>query len=101
MSYKLRFVQHFDKRDSKAFLTLEMKFIELERNAPDLASGSRYIPVMGREPGNTLVWEAEFGTMEAAMAALKALEDDAGHDVLLDEQIVYMRDAYVELYRKL
>jgi|GEM_PF-511219 len=101
MGYKLRFVQTFDKKDSDAFLRLEQKFITLEENSPGMARGRRYVPVMGREGTNTLVWEADFSAMEDAVACLKALEENTEHDELFEEQVVYMRDAYVELYREL
>ena len=101
MVYKMRFVQYFDKRDSDSFLTLEKKFIQLEEKTPEMKAGRRYISVIGREPTNTMVWEAEFDSMEDAITALKVIEDNSEHDDLLDEQIQFMRDTYVEIYKEL
>lgn len=101
MGYKLRFVQYFDKKDSQRFLEIEKKFIELEQKDKNMVSGSRYVPLMGREPSNTLVWEAEFSSLEGATECLKNIEQNSAHDSLLDAQIIYMRDAYVEIYKKL
>lgn len=100
MSYKLRFVQTFDKSGSKAFLDLEQKFIQLERTQ-QIKTGRRFLPVMGRMPTNTLIWEAEFNSMESALSTLKEIEENADHDALLDEQIIYMKDMYIEIYKEL
>jgi len=101
MVYKLRFVQYFDKCDSDAFLTLEKSFIKLEEKTPEMKMGRRYIPVISREPTNAMIWEAEFDSMEDAIATLKIIEDNPEHDDLLNEQIKYMRDTYVEIYKEL
>lgn len=101
MVYKMRFVQYFDKKDSTAFLQLEKEFIRLEEKTPDMKNGRRYIPVIGREPTNTMIWEAEFESMEAAIMALKVIEESGEHDELLDKQIEFMRDTYVEIYKEL
>jgi hypothetical protein len=101
MVYKMRFVQYFDKKDSEAFLKLEKEFIYLEEKTPDMKKGRRYIPVMGKEPTNTMIWEAEFDSMETAIAALKVIEESSEHDELLDKQIRFMRDTYVEIYKEL
>lgn len=101
MAYKMRFVQYFDKRDSEMFLNLEKKFVELEEKTPDMKNGRRYVPVIGKEPTNTMIWEGEFETLEAAIEDLKVIQGSSEHDDLLDEQIKYMRDTYVEIYEEL
>lgn len=101
MVYKLRFVQNFDKSNADVFLTLEKKFIELEKKTPEMKVGKRYMPVIGKEPTNTMIWEAEYDTAEEAFEALRIIENSDEHDALLEEQIRYMRDAYVELYKSL
>jgi hypothetical protein len=73
--------------------------MELEEKTQELKVGKRYVPVMGREATNTLVWEAEYDSLDEAMNVLKLLENNQEHDDLLKSQIVYMRDAFVELYR--
>lgn len=101
MMYKMRFVQYFDKSDSEAFLKLEKKFVDLENETPEMTNGRRYVPVIGREPTNCMVWEAEFPSMEAAVQALHTIEQNDTHDALLEEQIRFMRDTYVEIYQEL
>lgn len=101
MSYKLRFVQSFDKKDSERFLMLEQAFIQLEQENCGISPGKRFVPVAGRLPTNTLIWEAEFPTLENCTDMLKEIANNSDHDALLKEQIVYMRDAYVEIYQEL
>lgn len=100
MVYKLRFVQYFDKSDTEAFWKWEKKFVELEEKTPELKVGKRFAPVIGREPTNTMIWEAEYATMEEAVRVLETLEQNSEHDELLENQIKYMRDTYVELYQQ-
>ena len=100
MVYKLRFVQTFDKSNEKVFWDWEKKFVELEEKTPELKRGNRYVPVIGREPTNTMIWEAEYDSLEEAMSVIGLLENNDEHDTLLQQQIAYMRDAYVELYRQ-
>jgi len=100
MSFKLRIVQNFDKRDSVSFLELERKFVEMEKTSQSITAGRRFIPVIGKEPSNTMVWEADFPSMEAVLEALKTMEDSDEHDKLLSEQVRYMRDNYIEIYEE-
>lgn len=101
MSYKMRFVQYFDKSNSQAFLDLERGFVELEKRTPDMKRGRRFVPIIGREPTNTMIWEADYDSAEDAMRALRNIEENSEHDVLLDDQIKVMRDTYVEIYKEL
>lgn len=101
MAYKLRFVQTFEKSNTDEFLSLEKAFIELEKNDLTMACGKRYTPLLGREPTNCMIWEAEFERLEDAIQNLKNIESSNFHDQLLKQQIAYMRDAYVEIYQKL
>lgn len=101
MVYKMRFVQTFDKKDEAAFLALEKKFIQLEEKTSNMKNGRRYVPVMGKEAVNTMIWEAEYDSAEEAMDALNIIQENPEHDELLEEQICYMRDSYVELYRQI
>ena len=101
MVFKLRFVQYFDKRDEKDFLEVEKLFERLEEKENDMTKGRRFISVIGREPSNALIWEAEFESMESAMQALTAIQENTEHDTLLEKQIPFMRDAYSELYQEL
>lgn len=101
MGYKMRFVQTYDKGDAAEFLDLEKTFIELEEKTPNMKKGRRYVSVIGKEPTNTMIWEAEYDTMEEAVKALQIIESNSDHDKLLADQIKYMRDAYVEIYRQI
>lgn len=101
MVYKLRFVQYFDKSDTEAFWKWERKFVELEKKTPELKVGKRYAPIIGREPTNTMIWEAEYDSMEEAVRVLETLDNNSEHDELLENQIKYMRDTYVELYQQM
>lgn len=101
MVYKLRFIQYFNKSDTDAFWKWEKKFAELEEKTPELKAGKRYAPIMGREPTNTMIWEAEYDTIEEAVSVLKTLEHNSEHDELLKNQIKYMRDTYVEIYQQM
>ena len=100
MSFKLRIVQNFDKRDSVPFLELERKFAEMEKASGNIAAGRRFVPVIGKEPSNTMVWEAEFPSMESVFEALKTMEESDEHDKLFNEQVRYMRDNYIEIYEE-
>lgn len=101
MVYKLRFVQTYDKMDEAAFLALEKKFIELEEKSANLKRGRRYVSVIGKEAVNTMIWEAEYDSMEEAVKALKTIQENPEHDALLEKQICFMRDSYVELYQQI
>jgi len=101
VAYVLRFVQRFRPADEKAFLALEARFAALERRRKDLPRGRRLRPYAGREPGNTLVWECTFPTLDAAQRALARLAADPGHERLLRRQVPYFLDAYTEIYEVL
>jgi len=101
MAFKMRFVQTYDKCDSQAFLDLERNFIELEKKTPEMKCGRRFVCVIGREPTNTMIWEADYDSMEEAVRALEIIEGNSEHDELLSDQIKFMRDTYVEIYKEL
>jgi hypothetical protein len=101
MPYKVRFTQTFDKCDQEAFLAIEAQFAELEKTEPSLTRGRRYVPVFGREPTNTLIWEADVASLEEAAALLRSIQQNDGHDALLEKQIGYMKDYYMEVLREL
>jgi len=50
---------------------------------------------------NTMIWEAEYDSMEEAVNALKIIQENPEHDALLEKQICFMRDSYVELYQQI
>lgn len=99
--YRLRFVQRIKKEDQERFLEIEKKFIALEQADPSMPHGRRFVPLAGREPTNTLIWEGDFASCEEAMAALASIEANDTHTQLLQEQIGCMVDTYTELYRSI
>ncbi len=101
MAYKLRFVQRFQQKNTEAFMELERKFHEYEQKYPEFPKGRRYTPHMGREPENTLIWEAEFDTLEELIKAKQFLENDDRHEDLYRKQVQYFVESYVEIYKSI
>jgi hypothetical protein len=101
MKCLLRFVQRYRPADREAFMNVEAKFAAMERRRTDWLRGRRYQPLMGREPSNTLIWEAEFPTAAEAQAALARVASDPEHERLFREQVPYMSDAYTEIFEVL
>jgi len=101
MAWKLRFVQRFAASKQEQFMALEAKFAQLERQNPEFPKGRRWQPYAGREPTNTLIWEAEFETLEQAQAALELIESDPHHAELFAQQVPFFQDAYTEIYRQI
>jgi hypothetical protein len=101
MAYVLRFVQRFRPGDEKKFLTLEARFAALERRFKDLPQGRRLKPYAGREPGNTLIWECTFTTLQDVQAALARLASHPGHEKLLRAQSPLFLEAWTEIYEVL
>lgn len=100
MAVIMRFVQRFQADKRKEFMELEKEFARLEHQGT-LTPGLRMAPLAAREPGNTLVWESKFDDLAAAERALKTLETSADHQRLLDKQIPYFQEAWVEFYEVL
>ena len=101
MSVTMRIIQRFDPRCEREFMALEKKFAKLEAERPDYPKGKRMQSISGREPCNTLIWEADFPDLEAARGALSFFEGDAAHEALFAEQVPYFKDVRVEFYRNL
>lgn len=100
MAVVMRFVQRFKPAKRSEFMELEKDFAELEHRGV-LARGQRMTPLAGREPGNTLVWESTFPDLAAAEKALKVIEQSEEHKLLLDKQVPFFEDAWVEFYETL
>ncbi len=100
MAYVLRFVQRFRAKDDAAFMALEARFADLERRK-GWPEGRRSRPFAGREPGNTLIWEREFATLEEVNRTLATLAGDPDHARLLKRQIPYFLEAWTEVYEVL
>lgn len=80
---------------------MEKEVYRVGREINGFKKGRRYVSVIGKEPVNTMIWEAEYDSMEEAVNALKTIQENPEHDVLLEKQICFMRDSYVELYQQI
>ena len=101
MGYKLRFVQKFEQKNTEAFMELERQFAALEKQYPEFPKGKRYFPYMARDPQNTLVWEADFNTLEDAIEAKLFFENDNRHEDLYSKQVQFFVESYTEIYKSL
>ena len=99
MSYLLRFVQRFRADKEREFLELEKQFAKLESQFPKMPHGKRYRPYAGREPANTLIWECEFPTLEAAQEALATIQSNPEHKRLFQQQVPYFLENWTEIYQ--
>lgn len=99
MPYKLRFVQRFELANTDEFIRIEKQFDEFEQKYPEFPKGRRYVPMTGKEPANTLIWESEFDTLEELYKAHAFLMADDRHEDLFKVQAQYMLDAYTEIYQ--
>jgi len=100
MAVIVRIVQQFHPGKRQEFMDLEKQFAELERHGI-LPRGERYAPISGREPGNTIVWQGRFESMNAATAALKLFETNPEHTELAKKQVHCFMNSWVELYEVL
>jgi hypothetical protein len=100
MKYLLRLVQTFDKSVSEEFLELERKFAELEKEDSSFPRGVRYVPCFSQQANNTLIWEAEFNTMEELLASMNFVSNNPRHEELYQKQKLLMRDVYTEIYER-
>ena len=101
MTITMRIVQQFDIRHEAEFMALEQQFAQLERSRPDYPQGRRLQPISGGEPTNTLIWEAEFPNLEAALSALDFFAGDADHEQLLTQQRPFFRQIKIEFCKNL
>lgn len=99
MGYKLRYVQLFMQEFAKEYLAIEKQFDAYEKKNPDTPKGKRYIPCTGRDSSNTLIWECDFTTLEAAQKAQAFFLADQEHADLFDKQAQYIIATYTEIYR--
>lgn len=101
MAYILRFVQHYQPSNAKAFLDVEAKFKDLERRCPDFPQGKRYQPLAGGEPNHTLIWECEFPNLNEVQRALAQVAADDTHTELFKQQSPYITGMRTEIYQVL
>lgn len=101
MSLVMRIVQRYDITREAEWMDLERQFAALERARPDYPKGRRLKPLASHEPCNTLVWEAEFPTLDAAHAALAFFAGDAAHEALLEKARPLFEQVRIEFLEKL
>jgi hypothetical protein len=102
MSITARIVQQFDFQHEAEFMELEKKFEELEARRADFPKGGRRMqPISGPEWKNTLIWECEFPSLDAAHEFLNFCATDGEHDELFNKQLPYFKCTRVEFYRNL
>ena len=101
MSVVMRIVQQYDIRREKQWMDLEKKFAALEKKRPDFPKGRRLKPISGPYACNTLIWECEFPSLDAAKQVLDFFAGDAGHEALLKKQLPLFEQAKIEFYDKL
>jgi hypothetical protein len=90
-------VQRFQHSKREEFIALEKEFAQLEHRGI-LPRGERLIPIAGREPGNTIVWQRRFESLAEAEAALKLFETNPEHTELANQQKHFFEGTWVELY---
>ncbi|MEW6752051.1 MAG: hypothetical protein AB1505_13890 [Candidatus Latescibacterota bacterium] len=98
MAFVLRFVQRYRPADRQTFLELEARSAALEARRSDFPHGRRLQPYAGREPTNTLIWEAAFPALEAVRPALALIESDPEHAELFRQQVPCFLDGYTEIH---
>lgn len=101
MSIRMRILQTYDITREAEFWALEKLFADLERRRPDFPKGRRFKPVAGGPPANSLVWEGDFPSIQAAQAALNFFSGDAEHEALAARQKPLFREIRVEFLEEL
>ena len=98
MSVLMRIVQQYDIRREKQWMDLEKKFAALEKRRPDFPKGRRLQPISGPYACNTLIWECEFPSLDAARKALSFFAGDSAHEVLLEQSLPLFEQVRIEFY---
>lgn len=97
MAIIMRLIQQYHPRHKTEFHALEKQFAELERRGL-LPRGQRSVPISGREPANTIVWECRFDSLSAGEKALKQIEDSPEHTELGKKQHPMFQQSWTEFY---
>jgi hypothetical protein len=97
MSYILRIIQRYRPEDRAAFLDLEAQFAAAEREPCGLSKGQRRQPHSGRQPVDTLIWEAQFPSLAALEAARVQMAASDRHTELFYQQAPLITEAYTEI----
>jgi hypothetical protein len=96
----MRLAQRFQASKKHEFIELEKQFAQLEKRGI-LPQGERMLPLAGREPGNTLIWQSKFASLSAAKDCLQQFETSPGHSELAHKQLPFFEGAWVEFYEVL
>ena len=97
MAIILRLVQRFQHSKGDEFMRLEKEFSQLERRGI-LPRGERLIPISGREPRNTVIWQRRFESLAEAEAALELFDANPEHTELAEKQKHFFESTWVEFY---
>ena len=100
MAILMRLVQQYDPDHKQEFHALEKQFAQLEHRGI-LPRGERLIPISGREPANTIVWQCRFDSLAAAEAAMKKIDASDEHTELAKKQHPMFQQSWVEFYEYL
>lgn len=100
MAIIMRLIQQYDPRHKTEFHALEKQFAELEHRGL-LPRGERLVPISGREPANTIIWQCRFDSLSAAETVLKKIEDSAEHTELAKKQHPMFQQSWTEFYEVL
>ena len=100
MAIKMRILQTYAVAYEKEFLALEKKFAALETRYRNFPRGVRYKPLAGAQPTNTLIWECDFPTLDAARAALEFFAGNVHHEALARQQRKYFKEVRIEFLER-
>ncbi|HXJ88711.1 MAG TPA: hypothetical protein VMS18_17955 [Candidatus Binatia bacterium] len=97
MAIILRLVQQFQHSRTDEFMALEKEFSQLEHRGI-LPRGERLIPISGRGPRNTVIWQRRFESLADAEAALKLFDTNPEHTELANKQKHFFECTWIEFY---
>ena len=100
MAIILRLIQQYQPAHKAVFHELEKQFAQLEHQGI-LPRGERLVPISGREPANTIVWQCRFESLAAAEKALKQIDANAEQTDLAKKQHPLFQQSWVEFYEVL
>ncbi len=93
---RMRILQTFDAGKEAEFMQLERQFQKLEQSRREFPKGSRFCPISSAMPSNTLIWECDFETLDAAYDVLRFFAQDPDHEALAVQQRPLIKDVRIE-----
>lgn len=100
MAVIMRLIQQYDPHHKTEFHALEKQFAELEHKGL-LPRGERLIPISGREPANTIIWQCRFDSLSAAEKVMKQIDESGPHTELAKKQHPMFQQSWIEFYEVL